>query len=182
MKKLNNLNYFFKKVYRVIISSEKQQEIVWKDLINLHKHYKWKSGVFENDKYIETTFNLSSDTYANFYYMIYDGHYHCKVNILQSYPPELTSDIFVLAAHFNNILNRGKVTVNVKESAVRFVINTDILVPLLYSGVLYSQLIKHYKISKDIYAAYQRLIVEGESPAIIIADLLREKDEEKDKE
>ncbi len=49
----------------------------------------------------------------------------------------------------------------------------------MYSGELYNQLIKHYDISKDIYAAYQRLIIEQEAPAIIIADLLREKEEDK---
>jgi len=43
-------------------------------------------------------------------------------------------------------------------------------------------LIKHYNTSKDIYSAFQRLIIEQEAPAIIIADLLKnyeEKDDEK---
>jgi hypothetical protein len=35
---------------------------------------------------------------------------------------------------------------------------------------------RHYNTAKDIYSAFQRLINENESPAIIIADLLNNND------
>jgi len=179
MKILEQIKFYLKRVYRLSLSGKKQQDVVWKDLIKLHKNAKWKSGVFENDKYVETIFKFASEKYGTFYYFVYEGFFHCKVKILESYPPDLTTEIFILSTHFNNILNEGVVIVNTKNSDVEFYLKKDLLIPLMYSGELYNQLIKHYDISKDIYAAYQRLIIEQEAPAIIIADLLREKEEKK---
>jgi hypothetical protein len=179
MKTLNTIKFYLQRVYRISLSGKKKQNVVWEDLTKLHNQAKWKSGVFEKDKYIETTFTFTEGKYGTFYYIVHEGFFHCKVKILENYPPELTTDLFVLATHFNNLLNEGVVIIDTNNTYVEFYLKKDILIPLLYSGELYNQLIKHYDISKDIYAAYQRLIIEQEAPAIIIADLLREKDEKK---
>jgi hypothetical protein len=71
--------------------------------------------------------------------------------------------------------------VNVQSRYVESHQKRDLLIPLLYTREIYDQLRQHYNTSKDIYAAYQRLIIEQEAPAIIIADLLKE-NEENDKE
>jgi hypothetical protein len=39
--------------------------------------------------------------------------------------------------------------------------------------------VRHYNTSKDIYWAFQKLVLENEIPALIIADLLKKNDEEK---
>ena len=49
------------------------------------------------------------------------------------------------------------------------------LIPLLYSGEIYDQLLLHHNSSKDLYASFQRLLVDDVEPALIIADLLEEK-------
>jgi hypothetical protein len=54
------------------------------------------------------------------------------------------------------------------------------LIPLLYNSEIHSQLLSHYNISKDIYSAFQRLVIEGEAPVIIIADLLKSNEEKDD--
>ena len=113
--------------------------------------------------------------------MIYDGSFHCRINILEDYPIELTTDLFILAAHFNNLLNNGVVIVNVQSRYVEYHQKRDLLIPLIYTSETYGQLMRHYNTSKDIYAAFQRLIIEQEAPAIIIADLLKE-NEANDKE
>jgi hypothetical protein len=41
-------------------------------------------------------------------------------------------------------------------------------------------LIRHHNTSKDIYSAFQRLVIEQEAPAIIIADLLKDNDTKED--
>jgi len=50
---------------------------------------------------------------------------------------------------------------------------------LLYTNTIYDQIFGHYKTSKDIYWAFQKLVEENEAPAIIIADLLRKREEER---
>lgn len=166
--------FFLKRVYLLALSFNKQEEAVWKELKKLHTDAEWKSGIYEKEKYIETFFEISKGEISSYYYMIYDLCYHCRVKILDNFPPELTSELFILAAHFNNILTSGVVIVNVKNQYVEYREKRDLLIPLLYSSEIHGQLLRHYNTSKDIYGAFQRLVIEQEAPAIIIADLLKE--------
>jgi hypothetical protein len=178
---MNNIKFYLQRIYRLALSFKKQEELVWKELKKLHADADWKHGVYEKEKYIETIFELGKKQGGAFYYMIYDGSFHCRVKILEDYPIELTTDLFILAAHFNNLLNNGVVIVNVQSRYVEYHQKRDLLIPLLYTSETYGQLMRHYNTSNDIYAAFQRLIIEQEAPAIIIADLLKE-NEANDKE
>ena len=171
---MNKIKFYLQRIYRLALSFKKQEELVWKELKKLHADADWKHGVYEREKYIETIFELGKEQGGAFYYMIYDGNFHCRVKILEDYPIELTTDLFILAAHFNNLLNNGVVIVNVQSRYVEYHQKRDMLIPLLYTSETYGQLMRHYNTSKDIYAAFQRLIIEQEAPAIIIADLLKE--------
>jgi len=178
---MNKIKFYLQRIYRLALSFKKQEELVWKELKKLHADADWKHGVYEKEKYIETIFELGKEQGGAFYYMIYDGSFHCRVKILEDYPIELTTDLFILAAHFNNLLNNGVVIVNVQSRYVEYHQKRDLLIPLLYTSETYGQLMRHYNTSNDIYAAFQRLIIEQEAPAIIIADLLK-KNEANDKE
>ena len=170
---MDKIKNYLIRIFRLALSHEKQEEIVWKELKKLHADAEWKYGVYEKEKYIETVFEISKNRGEFYYYMIYDGRFHCRVKVLEDYPVELTTELFVLAAHFNNILKDGVVIVNVNNNYVEFHRKTELLIPLLYTGEIHDQMINHYKIAKDIYAAFQRLVIEQEAPAIIIADLLK---------
>ena len=178
---MNKIKFYLQRIYRLALSFKKQEELVWKELKKLHADADWKHGVYEKEKYIETIFELGKEQRGAFYYMIYDGSFHCRVKILDDYPIELTTDLFILAAHFNNLLNNGVVIVNVQSRYVEYHQKRDLLIPMLYTSETYGQLMRHYNTSNDIYAAFQRLIIEQEAPAIIIADLLKE-NEANDKE
>jgi hypothetical protein len=178
---MNKIKFYLQRIYRLALSFKKQEELVWKELKKLHADADWKHGVYEKEKYIESIFELGKEQGGAFYYLIYDGSFHCRVKILEDYPVELTTDLFILAAHFNNLLNNGVVIVNVQSRYVEYHQKRDLLIPLLYTSETYGQLMRHYNTSKDIYAAFQRLIIEQEAPAIIIADLLKE-NEANDKE
>jgi hypothetical protein len=177
---MKKLKFFLQRIYRLTVSFKNQEEIVWRELKKLHYAAEWKSGIYEKEKYIETVFEISQERGAHFYYMIYDEYFHCRVKILQDFPNELTTDLFILAAHFNNLLNNGVVIVNVNSRYVEYHLKRDLLVPLLYSSEIYVQLMRHFSTSKDIFVAFQRLVIEQEAPAIIIADLLRQNQNDKE--
>ena len=178
---MNKIKFYLQRIYRLTLNFKKQEELVWEELKKLHADAEWKYGVYERDKYIETVFEISKEQGGIFYYMIYDGCFHCRVKILEDYPTELTTDLFILAAHFNNLLNNGVVIVNVNGHYVEYHQKRDLLIPLLYNSEIHGQLNRHYNTSKDIYSAFQRLVIEQEAPAIIIADLLKD-NEAKDEE
>jgi hypothetical protein len=179
---MNKIIFYLRRIYRLALSYEKQEEVVWRDLKKLHADSNWKSGTYEKDKYIESIFEIGNEQAGAFHYIIYDSSFHCRVKIIEDYPLELTTDLFILATHFNNVLSNGVVVVNVNSHYVEYHQKRDLLIPLLYSGEIQGQITRHYNTARDIYAAFQRLINENESPAIIIADLLNKNEKGEGKE
>lgn len=169
-------------LYRITLPHKKFPHAVWCSLKSIHKNVDWKYGVFENEKYIETCFEIAPGVLRNYYYMIYDGYFHCRVKILDDYPADRTTDLFILATHFNNLLNQGTVAINVKGGYVEYQIKTELILHIIYPGELRAQIMRHYNVSKDIFWAFNKLMIDYEEPAIIIADLLKMKDEESSKE
>jgi hypothetical protein len=173
---------YFTQLYRINLPIISHEKLVWKDLKKMLIEANWRHGVFENDKYAEVYFEISDGELSTYYYMIYDGYFHCRVKILEHFDSELTTDLFVLATHFNNLLNNGVVLVHVKNNYIEYHQKRDLLVPYLYRSEIYGQLIRHYKTSKDIFQAFRRLEREREAPAIIIADLLNKLNQDKETE
>jgi len=176
---MKKLKFYLKQIYRLALSFKKQEEIVWSDLKKLHAEIDFKSGVYEKEKYIETFFQIGDEKVGRFFHIIYDGYFDCRVKIIDRFPIDLTSDIFILATHFNNLLTNGVVLVNVNENYVEFRQKREWTIHLLYPNEIYGQLSNHFSASEDIYNAFQRLVDVREAPAIIIADFLKEKENEK---
>lgn len=175
---LRRIKYYIRRVYRLSMDLEKHENFAWEDLKKLHSDLCWKTGVFEEDRYLETIFSLAENTPGYFHYWIRDEEFHCMVRVLEGYNPEMTTDVFVLASHFNNLLKHGTVAVNVEASTVSYRLKQNVLIPSLYTGEIYNQIIMHHSTSQDVYWAFNQLVVEGEEPALIIADLLARKDSE----
>ena len=174
---MNRVKAFLMRIYRISRSKESQQNMVWEDLKKLHTEAEWKCGVYEADKYLETIFPIAEETPGFYQYMFFEQDFHCLVKVLDEYRPELATNVFLLASHFNNLLKDGVVEIDVNSSSVLYRVKRDVLVPLLYSGEIYNQLMFHYNTSKDIYWAFQKLAADNEEPALIIADLMRKRDQ-----
>jgi hypothetical protein len=173
---MKKLLYFLKRVYYLTLSAEKHEEIVWKRLKKLFSDKDWNHGVYEKEKYVETVVGIGEGFSETFYYLVYDRRFHCQVSVLRDYPIDLTSELFILAAHFNNLLGSGVVKVDVKNSSVEYQLKQHLIVPVLFSSEIHQLLISHHEISKDVFKAFRRLVIEQEAPAIIIADLMKEYD------
>jgi len=174
---------FLRRIYRLSLNRSKQEALVLKDLEKLHTKAEWRFGLYKSEKYLETIFSLSENKLESFFYQVTDGYFHCRVKVLEDFPVELTTEIFILAAHFNNLLKNGVVKINTNNQYVEYTQKFDVFLPLLYKDLIYHLMMSHYDTSKDVYWAFQRLINENEAPAIIIADLLKkiEEEEQKDK-
>ena len=179
---LIKLKLYLQRIYRLSFNKKKYKEIVWNDLNKYFKVSGLRYGVYENEKVIETVFETSNDQALTFYYEIVDSCLVCKVNVLENYQEELTTDFFILATHFNNLLIDGKVVISVTNRYIKYVYRRELLAPLLFHKEIHIQVTRHYSTSFDIYEAFQRLLTEQESPAIIIADLLKKQEREGDKE
>ncbi|MGI9191092.1 MAG: hypothetical protein ACR2IL_03155 [Chitinophagaceae bacterium] len=177
-----SIKYFFHRVYRLGLKQEKWTTLVWNDLKKMHLESKWDSGIHEKTKSIQTPFAINSEMRVYFFYHVDDDFVHCRVKLLEDYDVSMSSEIFILASHLNNILRKGKVRVNPGDQFVEYVVQLPLIIPLLYFGEVNQEMIAHYNTSKDLIAAFQRLVFEGESPAIIVADLIKESESKKDNE
>ena len=85
------------------VNYSKQGDLGWEDLKRLFARSNWKYGIYENEKYIEAVFEISNEKGQRFYYQINNGYYRCMVNVIEKFPVKLTSELFILATHFNNL-------------------------------------------------------------------------------
>lgn len=165
-----------RKIYRVL-HVEKRSEIVWLELIKFHKEEKWNFGQFDKEKYIQTVFNVEDNLGIKFTYQVRNDKLEFQSLILSSFDKERTSDVLILASHFNGLLNFGKVCVSTKYNYVELSYSGDLLTYMLFPGEIKSDHRVHYNITKDCYWAFTNLIQTGEDPVFIISELLRRKEE-----
>ena len=173
---MERVKFFFQRIYRVSLSYPRQEVLVWQDLKKLHLQADWRHGIFEREKTLETTFEINEGVDATFRYMIHGSFLHSRVRVLEDFPAEMATEFFILATHFNNLLQSGVVIVDAHARNIEYSDKKELLVHLLYNGEIYNQITQHYNISTDLYSAFQRLLLEQESPAIIIADFLKSKE------
>lgn len=160
--------------YRVILNNKNHERLVWSGLKKIKILDKCNFGVFENDRYIETSFMISEESTAVFRYFLNRGHINFSASIVKDYNPEFASNIFILASHFNNILNDGIVVVFPHQHRVEFVMKLNFITDLIYPDEKNNIALTHFIATKDIFWAFEKLILDNEEPSIIIAELLKE--------
>lgn len=177
MSFMKHLYHYIKAAIRLSRYHANLETIVWEDLKKYHQERKFNSGVYEAEKRIESLFSVADGQGLNFNYSVAKGNLHFRVNILTAYAPEIATDIFVLASHFNNVLNEGVVVVYPSHYCVEFHMKSDCVSNIIYPILIHDLLLIHFNTAKDIYWAFNKLVTEGEEPAIILADLFQMKEE-----
>lgn len=160
------------KIGGVILDETQQLECVWNELIKLHKESNWRFGIYESENYVETTFTISEETPTSYRYLLYEQNLHFDVRVIDSFPTESTTDLFVLASHFNNLLMFGKVVVDVNRCNVLFSYQNEVSFYSVFPEKIDQHISRHFHISRDVYWAFQRYLTEREEPVIIIGELL----------
>jgi hypothetical protein len=160
------------KIGGVVLDESQQMECVWNELIKIHQESNWRFGIYESENYVETTFAISEEMQTTYRYLIYEQNLHFDVRVIDSFPTELTTDLFVLASHFNNLLMFGKVVVDVNRCNVLFSYQNEISFYSVFPEKIDHHISRHFHISRDVYWAFQKYLTEREEPVIIIGELL----------
>lgn len=176
-KQLQQIRFFLSRIYRLTLNPEKQTSLVWEDMKQIHAHAGWRSGIYETEKFIETAFRIANETPGIYRYWIEEGEIHYYVEVLRNYSDNLTPDVFILASHINNLYRSGKVEIDVESSSVAYRSKSAMLLQLLYRDEHHHDLIAHQLASEDVYWAFRKLATEHEEPALIVADMLKMREE-----
>jgi len=171
------LIHYLKVAFKLARYHDQQEELVWHDLKQYHKVQGYNSGVFEQEKTIESVFRISDTKSLKFTYYVQSGKLHYTSLILDKYDPDIASEVFILATHFNNIFSDGSVVVYPNHLCVQFQMKMSYIGNIVYPADKHLYTKRHYDSTIDVFWAFNKLIEEREDPAIIIADLLRKKKE-----
>jgi hypothetical protein len=167
-----------KRILRVI-TVKNHSEIVWKELIKLHKKEGWHFGQFDKEKIIETTFFFeNAKIYRKFRYAITQQKLIFNTEILSDFQTESTHDVMILASHFNSLLTSGVVRVDTIDRKVHYEYSSDLTLYALYPGELHNDLARHFLITQDCFWAYTQIMETNEDPVFIIAELLKRNEKE----
>jgi hypothetical protein len=176
------MRYYYKfietirKIYR-LLNVKNLSEVVWHELIKFHKEEGWNYGQFDKNKYIQTIFTIEEDKGVTFKYVVGNDKLEFQSTILDNFDEDRTTDILVLASHFNGLLNFGKVSVSTKFNYVELIHSGDLVTYMLFPGEIQSDHRTHYNITEDCYWAFSNLLETGEDPVFVISELLRRKEE-----
>lgn len=175
MKIVNIFKYipvYSKKISR-LFKVKHRSEIVWNELIKLHKKENWHFGQYDNEKYVRATFTDENNNDLNFHYQVTDDKLVFRAVIVSDFSEDYTNDIMVLSSHLNSLLTFGMVRVNIKDNYVEFVYQGDLLVYMLYPGEIHSDIDRHFRITSDCYWAFTHLLNSGDEPVFVISELLK---------
>ena len=178
---MKKLIHHLRALFHLSLHYSKFEEIVWRHLKKYHASENFHSGIYENEKRILTVFTLKEGVDIHFHYRVVGGRLQYRSRAVDYFDPELTTDMFVLATHFNNLLRAGKVLVDPEHNYVDFLMESDYTTLILYPGEIGVDAGVHFRTTYDVHWAFHKLMTDREEPAIIIADLMRQKDEEKDR-
>jgi len=180
MKIVNMFRYipvYSQRVYRLIRVNHRS-DIVWKELIKLHKKENWHFGQYDNENYIRTTFADDNNNDLNFHYQVTNDKLVYRAVIAGDFNEDNTNDIMLLSSHLNSLLTFGMVRVNIKDNYVEFVYQGDLLVYMLYPGEIHTDIDRHFRITSDCYWAFSHLLNTGDEPVFVISELLKRNQKE----
>ena len=169
----------FKKIYRVL-NEKKSSDVVWKELVALHKTSGWNYGQFDKENRIECSFKVDETNSIDFNYVVSYDKLIFRAIILTSFDEEKTNDVLVLASHFNGLMRFGVVKVNIEYNYVEYVYYGDLFMYSIFPGEIDSDMSTHFNYTKDCFWSFTNLIETGDDPVFVFSELMRRNSKEDD--
>ena len=185
----DEVNKWIKKTFKKIVlflemqfyamrGEKRHEQIVWKLLKKELKIVPFKHEVNESEKTVYTKFHLAPNILGRFWYMMFYDRLFFRAIIVPNYPVEQTTNIFILAQHFNNQVNHGSVVVDVPLNYIEFRTTYHFPEIIFTKNAIEKHIHYHYNISCDIFWAFNKMLSENKEPAYIIAELIAKREVE----
>lgn len=173
----NSIYQWFYKAYWINCSQKKQTAHIWKRLKQWFVKEEIRFGIYEREQLLSMRMDLLDNTVVDFQYIVNEQGLLCSSYVFESYDDRDTTNLFILATHFNSLLRTGKVVINPEAQTVRYTFQCNLAALIANPYMMRSVIMEHYDVTKDVCWAIEKLVTEHEEPSIIIADLLRMKEQ-----
>ena len=171
-RKYREIARFLNLQFYAMRGEKRHEQIVWKLLKKELKIVPFKHEVNESEKTAYTKFHLAPNILGRFWYMMFYDRLFFRAIIVPNYPVEQTTNIFILAQHFNNQVNHGSVVIDVPLNHIEFRTTYHFPEIIFTKNAIEKHIHYHFNISCDIYWAFNKMLSENEEPAYIIAELI----------
>lgn len=168
-----------KRMYR-LTKVRNRTDIVWDELIKLHKLLELNYGLYEKDKYLETSFGDEENGVLRFRHSVDNDRLLLSAFVLPEFDVDCTNDIMILSSHFNNIVAQGIVSVNIERRYVEYQYSGDLLRYLLYPSEIYADIQWHYLMAEECFRTFTEMINTKDEPVFAFAEFMKRM-EQKDK-
>lgn len=168
-----------KRMYR-LTKVRNRSEIVWDELIKLHKLLELNYGLYEKEKYLETSFGDNENGVLRFRHSVDNDRLLLSALILPEFEVDCINDVMILASHFNNLLTHGIVSINIENRYVEYQYSGDLLRYMLYPIEIYNDIQWHYSMAEECFQTYTEMINTRDEPVFAFAEFMKRM-EKKDK-
>ena len=181
IKKIRKFWQRFKAIPALRSSDERQLELFWKKLQDYLRKENFVFGVYESAKSLRVRYRMKGEDLPEFSYFLHKTRVYLRCDFAAYDEHADAGNIFILAQHLNNLIQYdGIVEVDTKEQTCSLLFDVDYRPYLLGLLDLDDLINRHFAILLDVRQSYFRLLVEGEEPAIIFADLVASNKNEQD--
>ena len=160
------------RIYR-LTKVRNRSDVVWNELIKLHKNLTWHFGQYENDKYLETIFEDEDNNLFTFHYSVDNQRLILSGLVLPGFDDECINDIMILSSHFNNLLTNGNIRVNIEHSYGEYILTGDLLRYLLYPAEIYVDILRHHSITEECFRTFTEMINTKDEPVFVFAEFVK---------
>ena len=173
---MEKIKLFWRRIVAVpalFSSEEKQLRMFWKMLKAHMTRAQYKFGAYETEKTLRARFQTEGDYTTEIDYYLDKNRIYLNCEFTGYDDEADVGNIFILAQHFNNVIRHdGIVHVDTRTQTCSLHFDVDFRPYLFRQADLDDLIGRHFVILMDVQNSFYRLLVEGEEPAIIFADLI----------
>jgi hypothetical protein len=138
-------------------------------------------GVYETAKSLRVRYWVKGAELPEFNYYLHKTRIYLRCDFASYDEHSDAGDIFILAQHLNNLIQHdGIVEIDTREQTCSLLFDVDYRPYLLGLLDIEDLINRHCLILLDVRHSFMRLLIEGEDPAIIFADLVAGNEENED--
>lgn len=151
---------------------EAMVEAVWKQLIALFDENKWNYTRNDRKKHLNLNFNVSDGVVHMFRFDFEGPFLRMYTLVLDQFDESQSTDVMILASHFNTWMRYGKMSANISHGLVEIRHELMLAEVILNPHCIRFFMDQQANLFKDSHEAFAKMLETGEDPVFIIAEIL----------
>jgi hypothetical protein len=151
---------------------ETMVDAVWNQLIALFDENKWNYTRNDRKKHLLLSFNVA-DGHVHMFRFDFEGPFlRMYTLVLDQFEESQSTDVMILASHFNTWMRYGKMSANISQGLVEIRHELMLAEVILNPHCIRFFMDQQANLFMDSHEAFSKMLETGEDPVFIIAEIL----------